>query len=55
MKKIKKIIPAGNLPMSLYFAHVVEWQRENPGRKFGMWAHRRVLERMRKGNSPHNP
>jgi len=29
--------------MSLYFAHVVAWQRENPGKRFTMWAHRRVL------------
>ena len=55
MEKIKKIIPIGDSPMSLYFAHVVEWQRKNPGRKFGMRAHRRVLERMRKGNSPITP
>ena len=55
MEKIKKIIPIGGSPMSLYFAHVVDWQRDNPGKKFGMRAHRRVLERMRKGNNPHNP
>ena len=37
--------------MSLYFAHVVDWQRKNPGRKFGKRAHRRVLERIRKEES----
>jgi len=45
---IKKIIPIGDSPMSLYFAHVVAWQRENPGKRFTMWAHRRVLKRIRK-------
>ena len=47
MEKMKKIIPIGDDPMSLYFAHVVAWQRENPGKRFTMWEHRRVLRRIR--------
>jgi len=47
-QKFKKIIPIGDSPMSLYFAYVVAWQRENPGKRFTMWAHRRVLKRIRK-------
>ena len=45
--KIKKIIPIGDSPMSLYFAHVVAWQRENPGKQFTMWIHRKILKRMK--------
>ena len=31
--KIKKIIPIGDSPMSLYFAHVVAWQRDTKDTK----------------------